>query len=192
MRFDRAYYDRFYRDETSQVASAADTARLARFVTGYLDYLGVEVRSILDVGAGIGLWQAPLAAAYPEARYVGLELSAHVAEAHGWVKGSITTYRGPAVDLVICQGVLQYVPDEALPKAIRRLAALSRGALYLEALTRKDWRQNVDQERTDGAVHLRPGAHYRRLLREAGMRACGGGVFLGPRSPAVLFELEEG
>ena len=192
MRFDRSYYDRYYRDASTQVASAADTAKLARFVTGYLDYLGVEVRSILDVGAGIGLWQEPLCRAYPEARYVGLELSPHVAEAHGWMHGSITTYRGPAADLVICQGVLQYVPDAQLPRAITRLAALSRGALYLEALTRKDWRDNVDRVRTDGAVHLRTGAHYRRLLREAGLRACGGGVFLGPRSRAVLFELEEG
>lgn len=191
-RFDRAYYERYYRASSTQVASADDTARLARFVTGYLDYLGVEVRSILDVGAGIGLWRAPLRAAYPKARYVGLEYSEHVAEEHGWVRGSITSYRGAGADLVICQGVLQYVPDADLPKAIRRLAALTQGALYLEALTKKDWDENVDQERTDGAVHLRSGARYRKLLAGAGFRSCGGGVWLPRSSNVVLFELEEG
>jgi SAM-dependent methyltransferase len=190
-RFDRGYYDRYYRDASTQVASASDTARLARFVTGYLDYLGIEVRSILDVGAGVGLWRAPLRRAYPAARYVGLELSAHVAAEHGWVQGSITTYRGRSADLVICQGVLQYVPDRDLGRAIDRLAALTRGALYLEALTRRDWEENVDKKRTDGDVNLRTGRRYRRLLRDAGFRACGGGVFLAPGSSAVLYELEE-
>jgi SAM-dependent methyltransferase len=192
MRFDRAYYDRYYRDRATQVASADDTAKLARFVAGYLDYLDVEVRSILDVGAGIGLWRAPLRRAYPKARYVGLELSPHVAEEHGWVQGSISTYRGAPADLVICQGVLQYVPDAELGAAIARLGKLTRGALYLEALTKKDWAQNVDKKRTDGDVHLRSGARYRKLLGEAGFRACGGGLFLAPRSPVVLYELEEG
>lgn len=191
MRFDHAYYDRYYRDRKTQVASADDTARLARFVTGYLDYLGVQVRSILDVGAGVGLWKAPLRRAYPKARYVGLELSPHVAAEHGWVEGSITTYRGAPADLVICQGVLQYVPDAEIREAVLRLGKLSRGALYLEALTKRDWAQNVDKKRTDGDVNLRTGARYRALLRDAGFRACGGGVFLAPRSPVVLYELEE-
>jgi SAM-dependent methyltransferase len=192
-RFDRDYYRRYYGDARTRVTSVDDTARLARFVVGYLGYLGLEPRSVLDVGCGIGLWKSALKALLPRARYVGLEVSEHVAAEHGWVHGSVTSYRGAPVDLVICQGVLQYVPDAELPKAIASLARLSgRGALYLEALTKRDWAENADQSVTDGAVHLRPASRYRTLLREAGLRACGGGVYLGPKSTAVLYELEEG
>lgn len=192
LRFDRAYYDRFYGDEKTRVTSAEETARLARFVTSYLDYLGVRVATVLDVGCGLGLWRKPLKKAYPGVSYVGLEYSEHIATKYGWIQGSIGTYRGAPVDLVICQGVLQYVPDRELPLAIENLARLSRHALYLEALTQKDWEERVDTDVTDGAVHLRPASRYRRLLSGAGFRACGGGVYLGPKSGGVLFELEEG
>lgn len=191
-RFDRAYYDRFYGDRETRVTSAEETARLARFVTSYLDYLGVAVETVLDVGCGVGLWRKPLKKAYPGATYTGLEFSEHIARKHGWVQGSIGTYRGAAADLVICQGVLQYVPDRQLPSAIANLARLSRQALYLEALTQNDWDERVDTALTDGAVHLRPASRYRRLLSGAGFRACGGGVYLGPKNGSVLFELEEG
>ena len=67
--------------------------------------------------------------------------------------------------------------------------AARRGALYLEALTREDWTDACDQERTDGAVYLRPASFYRRRLRGA-FRGCGGGIFVHERSPAVLYALE--
>ncbi len=191
-RFDRAYYDRYYGDEKTRVTSSDDTARLARFVTGYLDYLGVPVTSVLDVGCGVGLWQRALKALLPDARYTGLEVSEHVAREHGWIHGSIARYRGPRADLVICQGVLQYIPDHEFERSIDNLARLTTGALYVEALTRADWEENADQSVTDGAVHLRSGARYRTLLREAGFQACGGGVFLPRRSTVVLYELERG
>jgi len=191
-RFDRAYYDRYYGDEKTRVTSAEDTARLARFVVGYLEYLGVPVRSVLDVGCGIGLWQRALDALAPTASYTGLEVSAHIAKEQGWVHGSLARYRGPRADLVICQGVLQYIADHEIERSIENLARLTGGALYVEALTRSDWEQNAEQSVTDGAVHLRSGARYRTLRREAGFQACGGGLFLPRRSPIVLYELERG
>jgi SAM-dependent methyltransferase len=191
-RFDRAYYDRYYGDAATRVTSEGDTARLARFVMGYLDYLGVPVRSALDVGCGIGLWKRALNTLLPDATYTGLEVSAHVAKEHGWIHSSLARYRGPGADLVICQGVLQYIPDDEIERSIENLARLTGGALYVEALTRSDWEENVDQSVTDGAVHLRSGARYRTLLREAGFKACGGGLFLPSRSNVVLYELERG
>lgn len=191
-RFDRDYYERFYGDAATRVTSAAETARLARFVTGYLDYLGIHVKSALDVGCGLGLWKKPLTKAYPGLRYTGLEYSEHLAKKLGWVRGSIASYAGSPVDLVICQGVLQYVPDRELGPAITNLARLSRQALYLEALTKGDWENNADRSVTDGAVHLRTVARYRKLLTGAGFTPCGGGVFLAPGSNVVLYELERG
>jgi O-methyltransferase involved in polyketide biosynthesis len=92
-------------------------------------------------------------------------------------------------DLVVCQGVLQYLDDRAAARALRNLGQWTRGALYLEALTRRDWRHVCDRQRTDGNVHLRSGAWYRRRLART-FTAAGGGVFLQNAAGASLFELE--
>lgn len=191
-RFDAAYYARFYGNEASRVSSQQAIDRLAGFVCSYLDYLQQPVRRVLDVGCGLGHWRAPILQHYPRATYVGMELSAHLCEQHGWIQGSITERmpRGQ-FDLVICQGVLQYINDRELPVALDNLAHACRGALYLEALTAEDWRDNVDQKRTDRAVSLRAAKRYRRELKQRGFVAAGGGVFLAEQSPVVLFELEK-
>ena len=94
-----------------------------------------------------------------------------------------------AFDLVICQGVLQYLDDRDARAAIANLASLSRGAVYLEALTTADWEDNCDRRTTDGGVHLRSGSWYRRQLSRY-FRNCGGGLFLATTAQATLFELE--
>jgi SAM-dependent methyltransferase len=192
-RFDAAYYRRFYGAKASRVSSQQAIDRLATFVCGYLDYLEQPVRRVLDVGCGLGHWRTPIATHYPRAKYVGMEFSAHLCEQHGWLQGSISERvpRG-GFDLVICQGVLQYIGDRDLPAALDNLATACRGVLYLEALTLEDWRQNVDQKRTDSAVHLRAAKRYRDGLRRRGFITAGGGVFVSERSPVVLFELEKG
>jgi SAM-dependent methyltransferase len=192
-RFGAAYYDRFYRNTTSRVSSQQAINRRANFVCGYVNYLQQPVRRMLDVGCGFGHWQAPIAKHYPRAKYVGMELSAYLCERHGWLHASITERvpRG-AFDLVICQDVLQYIADRDLATALDNLTTACRGVLYLEALTQEDWRSNVDQKRTDRAVHLRPVTRYRKALRQRGFTSAGGGVFVAASSPAVLFELEKG
>lgn len=189
-RFDADYYARFYGAEETRVAGQAETARLVRFVAGYLDYLQLPVHRVLDMGCGIGLWQAPVAEAFPEASYTGVEVSAYLCETHGFQRGSADTYRGRGLfDLVVCQGVLQYLDDARAEAAIDNLCRLCRGALYLEALTREDWAEHVDQERTDGDVHKRLASWYRRRLA-ADFIAIGGGLFLKKTAPVTLFSLE--
>lgn len=191
-RFGATYYARFYEDEASRVSSQEEIDRLGDFVCSYLTYLQQPVRRVLDVGCGLGYWQAPLAKRFPKARYVGMELSAHLCERHGWLQGSIAE-RAPRgqFDLVICQGVFQYLDDRELSSALDNITAACRGALYVEALTSEDWKHNVDRSRTDGDVHLRPADLYRKALTKRGFVAAGGGVFLADASPAVLFELEK-
>lgn len=189
-RFDRAYYRRFYEDRRTAVGSAAATARLCGFVAAYVRYLGLPVRSVLDLGCGLGWWRPALKAHWPRASYLGVEFSTYLCERHGWTHGSAVDFDpGRQFDLVICQGVLQYLDDRAAASALRNLARLCRSALYLEALTQRDWRQNVDRRVTDGAVNLRPGVWYRRRLARAFVN-CGGGVFVRRTAGASLFELE--
>lgn len=185
-RFDAAYYDRYY----GQLQLAARIDTLVRFVCAYLDHLGVEVEEILDFGCGQGFWRAPLLRGYPQARYTGIELSEHACRTFGWTRGSVVDHaHGRKADLVVCQGVLQYLPDADASRAIRNLARHTRGALYLEALTQEDWDHNCDQNATDGDVHLRPAAWYREQLA-ARFHNCGGGLFLPRNSKVVTFELE--
>lgn len=190
-RFDESYYDRFYRNPATRVTERATIRRLARFVCAYLDHLEVDVETVLDLGCGLGLWRAEIRRHYPDAEYVGVEISEHACEEHGWEQGSVVDYEAdePA-DLVICQGVLQYLPAREARRAIGNLARLTRGALYLEALTREDWEHNVSRATTDGDVYLRKAQWYRSALRKHFI-ACGGGLFVPRDDPPVLYELEK-
>jgi chemotaxis methyl-accepting protein methylase len=127
---------------------------------------------------------------YPSASYTGIEVSEYLCRELGWTQASIATYRPRGrFDLVICQGVLQYLDDAEARAALDNLGRICRGALYLEALTAEDWRDNCDRSATDGRVHLRSASFYRRHLRGA-FRNCGGGLFLHRDSGAVLYALE--
>lgn len=190
--FDAAYYAQFYGDPATRVASAESTGRLARFICAYLAYLEVEIETVLDFGCGLGWWRAPVLEAHPQASYTGVEFSAHLCEVHGWTPGSVVDYdHGERADLVVCQGVLQYLDDQQTRAAILNLARHTGRALYLEALTKGDWRDVCDRERTDGEVYLRTATWYRRALSRH-FRSCGGGLFVPHRSPVALFELERG
>lgn len=189
-RFDADYYHRFYQDPTTRVTTPADVGRLCRFVGAYLDFLGIRVRSVLDLGCGLGLWRDAVREVFPRASYRGVEVSEHLCREHGWEQGSAVDYApGRTFDLVVCQGVLQYLTDRQADRAIANLGRLCRGALYLEALTRRDARHNCDRSVTDTAVHLRTGAWYRQRLRRAFVE-CGGGVFLARAAGVTTFELE--
>ena len=188
--FDAAYYERFYLDPRTRVAEPLDVEVQARFLCGYLDYLKIDLRWILDLGCGLGRLREPLLAKFPRDRYTGVEVSGHLCAELGWVHDSAATFRSRRrFDLVICQDVLQYLDDTEAEQALDNLARHCRGALFFGALTREDWEENCDQARTDGNGYLRDGAWYRRRLAPAFVCA-GGGVFVARRAGVVMFELD--
>ena len=191
-RFDAGYYQRFYADAATRSVTADEVARQVGFVAAYLKHMNLPVRRILDLGCGLGLMQAPLLAAFPQAGYTGVEWSEHLCERLGWRHGSVVDFasRRP-FDLVVCHDVLQYLDSAQAKRAIDNLARLCRGALYLGVLTREDWAENCDRARTDEQVHLRTGAWYRRRLGEH-FDSAGGGVFVRHDATVVLWELERG
>lgn len=189
--FDRAYYERFYGHPRTRASDAREVAVLGDFVCAYLRYLEQPVRRVLDIGCGLGFWQDAIRRHYPRARYTGVEISEYLCERLGWIHGSVVDFSARVpFDLVICNDVLQYLPHAEASAAIDNLARLSRGVLYFNLLTREDWEQNCDRERTNGEVHLRSAAWYRRRLRRRFV-AVGGGLFVRRGSPIVLWELEK-
>jgi SAM-dependent methyltransferase len=188
--FDASFYQRYYLDPRTRVASRADAVRLGRFICGYADYLGFKVKRALDAGCGLGHLRGPVKEYFPGARYVGLETSDYLCRRHGWVQKSIANY-APALpfDLVFCHDVLQYLPDREAVRALVNLGRLSRGALYFSVLTIEDWRRNADRSRTDSGVWLRPADWYKtRLLRH--FRPLGGGLLVRRGYQPLLWELE--
>ncbi len=190
--FNREYYDRFYLNVNTRIRDKKNIPALADFIFGYLRHLGLPMRSILDVGCGLGEWKNALASRYPKARFCGVEYSDYLCKKFGWQKGSVIDFSlGKKFDLVVCQSVLQYLDDADAEKAIENLARHCRGALYLEVVTEKDWHHHCDRSATDDAIHLRTGKWYRKELSRH-FRTLGGGLFLAKDAPAVLWEMEEG
>jgi 2-polyprenyl-3-methyl-5-hydroxy-6-metoxy-1,4-benzoquinol methylase len=189
--FDRAYYARFYENPKTRVTDRGQVERLAGFVASYLQYLDVGVRRVLDLGCGMGLWREPLARAFPEARYQGVELSTYLCERFGWTQGSVVDFAAKQpFDLVVCQGVLPYLGAAEARRAIANLASLCRGALYLEAVTTDDFRAGViDRGRTDEGMQLRSRAFYLRALAPHFV-PIGGGVFVARAAQVPLYALE--
>ncbi|MBX3703655.1 MAG: class I SAM-dependent methyltransferase [Steroidobacteraceae bacterium] len=188
--FDARFYQRYYVDPTTRVASRDDAIRLGRFVCAYTAYLGFTVRRVLDAGCGLGHMRRPVREYFPQARYVGLETSEYLCRRHGWTRGSIADYAPKQpFDLVLCHDVLQYLEDREAVRALANLARLSRGALYFSVLTQEDWRRNADRARTDSGVRLRPAAWYKsRLARH--FRPLGGGMLVRRGFQPLLWELE--
>ena len=188
--FGPEYYRRFYGDAATRSVSSAEVRRQVAFLSAYLKHLSLPVRRVLDMGCGLGLMRSPLQQAFPRMRYTGVEWSGHLCQRLGWTHGSVVDFsaRWP-FDLVICHDVIQYLGDADAGRAIDNLARLCRGALYLGVLTREDWDENCDPQRTDDQVHLRTARWYRRRLARHFVNA-GGGVFLHRDAPVVTWSLE--
>lgn len=188
--FDREYYRRFYHDGRTSVTSRAEMAARAQLIAAYTKHIGCPVSSILDAGCGLGLMREPLLRALPGATYAGLEYSEYLCQRYGWMQGSVADYRArQPFDLVVCFDVLQYLDDDSAERALRNLSRLCRGVLFFSALTRRDWRENADQSRTDPQVKMRTARWYRDRLRRQ-FRHIGAGFWIRRSAPLVTWELE--
>jgi SAM-dependent methyltransferase len=187
--FDKDYYQRFYFDPRTAVTSRAEMTARAKLIAAYAEHIGLPVRRMLDAGCGIGLLRKPLQRAFPRAQYTGLEYSEYLCKRYGWVQGSLATYADDPFDLVVCYDVLQYLDDYTAARAISNLGRLTRGVLYLSALTEKDWRENCDRTRTDREVHLRDAAWYGKRLRRY-FKPSGVGFWVRRGAPLTTWEME--
>jgi SAM-dependent methyltransferase len=190
-RFDAAFYRRFYVDPKTRVVTRAEMRRRADLIAAFVRHGECPVRSILDVGCGLGLMRAQLRRHFPRARYTGLEVSAYLCQKHGWIQESAATFApSRPFDLVICYDVMQYLGTREAAAALRNLARLCAGVLHFGALTQEDWELYCDKRRTDRNVQIRPADWYRRRLALAFINA-GTGMFVRRGAPLHLWELDQ-
>lgn len=188
--FDQAYYDRFYLSPKTRVVAPDEHAQLAKFVFAFARYNGIELKSVLDIGAGVGLWKTWIEKHAKQTHYVGTEVSRVMCEKHGYLNRDIARWRDREQhDLIICQGILQYLPDPDVAPAVANLAAMSRGLLYVEVTTRLDLRERTDKDRTDQNIFIRNGSYYRGILQKHFLQV-GAGLWWTKELPPPFFELE--
>src|SRR5438128_1921570 len=110
--FDEGYYQRFYKSKKTRVSSPEQVAHLCEGTLGMIRWLGGDVASVLDVGAGVGLWRDWFRKHVPDVRYRSTEISDYACKTYGHEKRDIARWRAKEqFDLVVCQGVLPYLAD---------------------------------------------------------------------------------
>jgi hypothetical protein len=190
-RFDEAYYHRFYESPKTRVVSPDDHAALAEFVFAFARWNQVEIKSVLDIGAGTGLWKQWVEKNLKGVQYAGTEVSVAMCKKHGFMQRDIARWRDRKKhDLIICQGVLQYLPDPDVAPAVANIASMSRGLVYLEITTRADLREVCDTTRTDVDIFVRNGSYYRGILSKH-LINIGAGLWWVKDRPVPFYELEQ-
>ena len=185
-RFDANYYDKWYGDADAREFIAA---KAARFVLSYVDHMDSRVSTVLDLGCGLGHWRNALVQQARNIRYTGVEFSSYLCSKFGWQRGDVRTYSpGRSFDLVICQGVLQYLSDSDCDLALRNLSTLSKRFLYLEVLTAADAREICAPDGTDFDVFIRDVSWYAGRIGKHFVNL-GGGLFAKPGMRQHFYEL---
>ena len=182
-----------YESKRTRVYGPAEIEHLARGVTAMITWYGGKIRSVLDVGAGTGLWRDWFRAnrTGPDApRYLSTEVSPYACEKYGHELRDISLWRtNERFDLIVCQGVLPYLSDDAAGRAIENMAAMSRGFLYLEAVTKRDLEEVCDRDFTDTTQRARTARWYRTRL-DRFFVPLGCGLYYAKTGPLAFYELE--
>ncbi|TRZ71872.1 MAG: class I SAM-dependent methyltransferase [Actinobacteria bacterium] len=186
--FDAAFFKRFY--STSPVHSRTKVNNLAAGVHAMCQWWEVPVRSVLDVGAGLGYWRDWYATNHPKVKRLSVDISEHACEKYHHECHDIATwFPSRQFDLVVCHSVLQYLNDKQAATAIGNLAKATRSVLYLEVPTSADLRNAVDKKTTDLNIYSRTGEWYRKRLSKNFVQA-GAGLWVARNSGTTLYELE--
>ena len=190
--YDRAYFDRWYRD--GDIGGPQRLARKVALAVAIAEYhLERPLRTVLDIGCGEGAWRAPLLKLRPKARYLGFDTSEYAITRFGRSRnlhyarfGDFALLRPcPPADLLVCSDVLHYVPTRELDKGLPGLAELCGGVAFLETFAREDAAEGDEHD-----FQSRPARFYRRRLDALGFTALGSHCWLSPALRGTTTALE--
>jgi SAM-dependent methyltransferase len=177
-KYDRDYFDKWYRNPRFRVKSAGDLARQVAFVVSAAEHiLGRAVRTVLDVGCGEGNWLAPLRRLRPRVQYTGVDASEYAVARFGQSRnirlGTIDDLDRLKLrkdyDVILCVGMLNYLEPAQLQTGLGHLYDRAHGLVYLELFTSTDHGVFGDTRGT----RLRSAAWYRARIRDARFLSCG-------------------
>lgn len=195
--YDRAYFDRWYRDERTRVVERQDVERKALLAVAAAEYmLGRPIESVLDVGCGEGAWQPVLGRLRPAASYLGIDPSEYAVKRYGKRRnirlGSFGALdeagiEGP-YDLVVSVGVVNYLPPKELASGLQTIAAVTSGVAFIEAFATGD---EIEGDTVEWK--WRKPAWWRQQFAEAGLTAVGMHCYVpaGVRDNTVALERAE-
>lgn len=181
-RYDRAYFDRWYRQ--GGIGGARRLARKVALAVATAEYhLERPLRTVLDIGCGEGAWRAPVLKLRPAAEYLGFDASEYAVARFGPRRnlhharfGDFAHLRPcPPVDLLVCSDVLHYLDARELDRGLPGLAALCGGVAFLETFAREDRAEGDDHD-----FRNRPAAFYRRRFEALGFTQLGSHCWLSP------------
>jgi hypothetical protein len=163
VRFDSDYYARFYGKDGAH--DAERIAYLATAVHNMCAWWGLNIGSVLDVGAGMGMWRDWYNSSYPHVQVRSIDVSEHACTTWNHERRNIAEWKPRGkYDLVVCHSVLQYLDNASFSQAIENLASATRHVMYLELPTKWDYENIVDSRSTDLLVYQRSATWYRQQL----------------------------
>lgn len=192
--YDRAYFEKWYRDSRHAVSSRRELERKAALAMATAEYyLGRRIVNVLDVGCGEGVWRAPLKRLRPAVEYLGLDSSEYAIARYGRPRNLRLAKFGDLehrrfdrdFDLIVCSDALHYMRAPELRRGLRGLVAMLDGVAFLELFTRED-----EPEGDREGFLARSKRWYVREFRAAGLVPCGSHCYLGPRLADRVATLE--
>ncbi len=193
-RYDRAYFDRWYRDPKTRVKSQSGIRRKAALALSVAEYyLERPVRTVLDVGCGEGNWLPAMISLRPKIRYTGVDASTYAVDRFGKKRnirlGSFATLDEIGLkedyDLIVCSDTLFYLPLTELEQGIALLAHRSAGVAFLELYTGED--SLIGDFPNEG---LQSASFYRKMLTRHGFLSVGSHCYLGPDMAERAMQME--
>ena len=194
-RYDRAYFDRWYRNPKTRVKSGSAIGRKAALALSMAEYyLERPARTVLDVGCGEGNWLSALRALRPKIRYTGVDPSSYAVERFGKKRniqlGSFAALEeiglSEEYDLIVCSDTLFYLPLSELEQGIASLAHRAAGVAFLELYTDED--SLVGDFPKEG---LQSASFYMKMLARHGFLSVGSHCYLGPDMAERAMQMEK-
>jgi SAM-dependent methyltransferase len=192
--YDKAYFDRWYRQGKTRVTDEKQLTRKIHMVLGIAEwFLERRVKTVLDVGCGEGSWQPILKTIRPGLKYTGMDNSPYAVGRFGKSRNIVKGTFGEVArvipekkyDLVVCCDVLQYIEEKELIRGLRALEPRLGGLAFLEAYTRDD---ATEGDQSDW--HFRNAAFYRRLFAKHKFTAVGMNSYVGKILKPLVLDME--
>lgn len=193
-RYDRDYFDKWYRNPKHAVSSRHELERKVALAVATAEYyLGRTLVNVLDVGCGEGVWRAPLRRLRPSVEYLGLDSSDYVVRRYGRTRnlrlatfGDLGELRFDRdFDLIVCSDTIHYVRSSELRRGLRGIVDMLDGVAFLELFTSKD----APEGDKLGFIARSP-RWYLNEFEAAGLVPVGTHCYLGPKLKGRVAELE--